>query len=112
MAENEVKDIGVDVDPPESQCDDENCPFHGTLSVRGQQIEGTVKSKRMDGSAIIEKDHLNYVPKYERYEKRSGNYPAHVPPCIDLERGDRVKIMECRPLSKSVSYVLIEGEKR
>lgn len=108
MAKSEAKDIGIDVNPPERQCDDENCPFHGSLSVRGQEIKGTVKNKKMDGSAVVEKDYLNYVPKYERYEKRSGNYPAHVPDCIDLEDGDSVRIMGCRPLSKSISYVVIE----
>ena len=40
-----MKDIGVDVPAPESEWDgDENCPFYGSLRLRGQIIEGTVSS--------------------------------------------------------------------
>ena len=34
------RDIGIDVTPPEKECTDQNCPFHGKLSVRGQILEG------------------------------------------------------------------------
>ncbi|HDI23882.1 MAG TPA: 30S ribosomal protein S17, partial [Thermoplasmatales archaeon] len=40
---------------------------------------------------------------------------AHCPPCLDVKVGDKVKIGECRPISKGVSFVVIqklEGEKR
>ncbi len=33
---------------------------------------------------------------------------AHNPPCIDAKVGDRVRIGECRPLAKTVSFVVIE----
>ncbi|MFW6071902.1 MAG: 30S ribosomal protein S17 [Thermoplasmatota archaeon] len=113
MSKDEVRDIGVEVNPPEKICEDKNCPFHGELSVQGQIIHGEVESVKMDGSVIVKKDYFNYVPKYERYEKRKSHYPSHKPPCIDLKEGDKVKIMKCRPISKSVSYVVISrGEKR
>jgi hypothetical protein len=36
-----MRDIGVDVKTPEGEWDgDENCPFNGSLRVRGQIIEG------------------------------------------------------------------------
>ncbi len=108
MAESEARDIGVDVTPPEKTCDDKNCPFHGSLSVRGNIIRGKVETTDMDKSVTIRKDHFNYIPKYERYEKRKSHYPSHLPPCLEVEEGDEVKIMECKPISKSVSYVVIE----
>lgn len=108
MVEKEARDIGVEVTPPEKSCDDDNCPFHGKLSVRGRVIQGVVDSTQMDKSVIVRKDHFNYIPKYERYEKRKSHYPSHLPPCIDVEEGDEVKIMECNPISKSKSYVVIE----
>ena len=41
----EMRDIGVDVKTPEGEWDgDENCPFNGSLRVRGQIIEGKVLS--------------------------------------------------------------------
>ena len=51
---------------------------------------------------------MHYVPKYERYEKRTSIYAAHCPPCIKTKIGDKVRIAECRPLSKTVSFVAIE----
>lgn len=104
----EPRDIGVDVLPPKKQCDDRNCPFHGTLPVRGQIIEGVVVSDRMQRTVVVKKDYRRYIPKYERYEWRTGKYKAHNPPCIDAKVGAKVKIMECRPLSKTKAFVVIE----
>jgi small subunit ribosomal protein S17 len=46
--------------------------------------------------------------KYERFEKRQSKIHAHNPPCLEAKAGDRVKIAECRPLSKTKSYVVVE----
>jgi len=102
------RDIGVDVEAPVDSCRDPFCPFHGTLSVRGQIIKGIVKSSKMDKSAIIQREIKRFIPKYERYEKRTHRYAVHNPPCLNVQRGDLVKIMECRPLSKTKSFVVIE----
>ena len=43
------RDIGVDVIAPEADWDgSENCPFYGSLRVRGQIIEGIVSSLGMN----------------------------------------------------------------
>ncbi|NOZ59077.1 MAG: 30S ribosomal protein S17 [Euryarchaeota archaeon] len=105
-----MRDIGVDVKAPEKSCSDRNCPFHGHLKVRGQIIEGVVVSDGMQNSVVVQKDYLRYIKKYERYEKRRSRILAHNPPCISAKRGDRVKIMECRPISKAKSFVVIEKE--
>jgi small subunit ribosomal protein S17 len=102
------RDIGVDVAPPQNTCDDKKCPFHGKLSVRGQIIEGIVTSDKMMNTVVVKRDYMKFVPKYERYERRTGRYLAHNPPCIDAKTGDAVKIMECRPLSKTKSFVVID----
>jgi small subunit ribosomal protein S17 len=102
------RNIGVDVAAPKDRCTDRNCPFHGTLSVRGQIIEGVVVSDRMKGTVVVKKDYRRFIPKYERFELRSGKYRAHNPPCIDAKVGSKVRIMECRPLSKTKSFVVIE----
>lgn len=109
MTEKEARDIGVDVKPPKKSCEDLFCPFHGELSVRGQIIDGVIETKKMQRSTVVKKDYLHYVPKYERYEKRRRHYSAHLPPCIEVNVGDKVKIMECRPISKSISFVVIQG---
>jgi small subunit ribosomal protein S17 len=48
------------------------------------------------------------IAKYERYEKRRSKIHAHNPSCLDAKAGDRVKIAECRPISKTKSYVVVE----
>ena len=103
-----ARDIGIDVQPPEGECDDENCPFHGTLPVRGQILEGVVVSDKMPKTVVVERTYLRKIAKYERYEKRKSKIQAHNPPCIAAKVGDFVKIAECRPLSKTKSFVVIE----
>jgi small subunit ribosomal protein S17 len=103
-----AKDLGLGVTPPKRECDDPNCPFHGSLRVRGTILEGVVVSDRMDKTVIVEREYYKYDQKYERWERRRSRIPAHNPPCIDAREGDRVKIAECRPLSKTKSFVVIE----
>ena len=102
------RNIGVNIKPPEETCKDKNCPFHGTLPIRGQIITGVVSSTKMQDSILVKREFMHYVPKYERYEKRTSTFGAHCPPCIKIKVGDRVRIAECRPLSKMVSFVTIE----
>lgn len=102
-----VRDIGIDVPPPTATCKDKNCPFHGTLRVRGQQFDGTCVSARMTLTAIVEREYLRFVHKYERYEKRTKRFKVHNPPCLGIQVGDKVRLIECRPLSKTVSFVAI-----
>jgi small subunit ribosomal protein S17 len=102
------RNIGVEVTPPTQSCSDQFCPFHGKLSVRGQIINGVVVSSKMNKTAIVQREIRRVIPKYERFEKRTHRYSVHNPECINGQRGDLVKIMECRPLSKSKSFVIIE----
>jgi len=106
-----ARNIGLNVSIPEKECDDVNCPFHGILPVRGQVITGKVVSDKMQGSVVVARDYLHYVKKYKRYEKRSSKLHAHNPPCIDAKVGDSVKIAECRPLSKTKTFVVVEVAK-
>lgn len=93
---------------PDRSCNDKNCPFHGSLSTRGRILEGVVVSAKMDKTAVIRQDYLHYVPKFLRYERRHSRIPCHNPPCIDAEEGNRVRVAECRPISKTVSFVIVE----
>ncbi|UCE43747.1 MAG: 30S ribosomal protein S17 [Candidatus Bathyarchaeota archaeon] len=93
---------------PRKTCEDHDCPFHGTLSIRGRVMEGFVISDKMDKTVVVRRDYLEYVPKFRRYERRRSHISAHSPPCISLKEGNRVRIAECRPLSKTVSFVVVE----
>ncbi|MCW7071495.1 MAG: 30S ribosomal protein S17 [Candidatus Methanospirareceae archaeon] len=105
-------DIGIDVRVPTKDCEDENCPFHGRLPVRGQILEGVVVSDRAAKTVVVLRSYLKKVRKYERYEKRRSKIHAHNPPCINARQGDVVKIAECRPLSKTKSFVVVEKKFR
>jgi small subunit ribosomal protein S17 len=100
--------LGLNVSEPEEACSDPNCPFHGTLSVRGQTMEGQVASADMDKTVVVEREYDVKVPKYDRYMKRRSRVSAHHPDCLDLSVGDTVRIAETRPLSKTKSHVVVE----
>lgn len=102
------RDIGLDVRAPKEACDDRHCPFHGRLPVRGQILEGTVVSTSMQRTAVVERTLMHFVPKYERFEKRRRRYLAHNPPCLKIDIGRRVRIAETRPLSKTVSFCIVQ----
>lgn len=105
---NRVRNIGIpNVEPPEKTCDDRNCPFHGNLSVRGRVMEGTVTSTMMYKTIVFQTDYLSLIKKYARYERRRSKKLAHLPPCIEVNVGDIVKVVECRPLSKNVASVVV-----
>ena len=103
-----ARNIGIDVKPPEKACEDSNCPFHGTLPVRGNTIQGKVVSTRAQKTAVIERNYQHYLTKYERYERRHSRIVAYNPECIGAKEGNVVTIAECRPLSKTKAFVVIE----
>ena len=108
MAKAEHKNIGVILEAPKNKCNDAKCPFHGNLSVRGRQFTGTVISTKMRKTAIIEFKRLQFLKKYERYEKRRTKLKVHNPDCIEAKDGDVVGLIECRPLSKTKNFVIIQ----
>ena len=98
------------IEAPKEGCNDRNCPFHGSLKVRGRVLDGIVVSDKMVNTVVVRRGYIRKVPKYERFERRSSKIHAHNPPCIAARVGDRVKIMECRRLSKTKSFVVVQKE--
>ena len=94
---------------PAAPCEDQHCPFHGKLSVRGQSLDAVVVTNRMQRTVVVERTYSRYIEKFERYEKRTRRLLAHAPPCLALQPGHRVTLMECRPLSKTVAFVVIQN---
>lgn len=106
-----ARDIGIEVQAPSRDCTDAKCPFHGDLRVRGQILHGRVLKASMQNTVVVQSEFLRYLPKFERYEKRRSKHAAHNPPCIGAAPGDEVTLMECRPLSKTKHFVVIEAKK-
>ena len=99
---------------PKKTCEDRNCPFHGILAIRGRVLDGTVQTAKMDKTVIVDREFLQFSSKFQRYERRHGHIASLNTPCIDVKEGDRVRIAECRPISKTVSFVVVEklGEEK
>ena len=111
MKKQKVRNIGIDAKPPANACDDPKCPWHGSLKVRGKILEGKVVSTEAAKTAIIEREYFHLVPKYERYERRHSRIVAYKPECIDVKVGDIAKVAECKPLSKTKAFVVVEKVK-
>ena len=103
-----VRDIGIDAKHPENECESVKCPWHGSLKTRGRIFKGTVNSSKPSETSVITLDYFNYIKKYERYERKSTRICVHNPSCISAKKGDVVRVMECRPLSKSKRFVIVE----
>ena len=103
-----TKNIGLKVKEPTRECADEHCPFHGNLSVRGKLFDGKVTSNKAKQTITLQKESPVYFNKFRRYARSKNTIHAHVPECIDVESGDHVLTAECRPISKSVYYVVVE----
>ncbi len=102
------KDIGIKVAPPGKVCTDPNCPFHGTLKIRGKTFVATVVKSLMQKTAVVTWERRRFVQKFERYEKVRTKIKVHNPPCISAEKGETVKIAETRPISKTKHFTIIE----
>jgi small subunit ribosomal protein S17 len=111
MKKQKVRNIGIEAKPPKDVCSDKNCPWHGSLSLRGKILEGLVVSSKAQKTAIVEREYFHYLTKYERYERRHSRTAVYNPECIAAKEGDKVKIVETRPLSKTKAFVIIEKVK-
>jgi len=91
----------------EASCQEEKCPFHGSLKTRGRKFEGIV-IKKFEKRIVVQFERVVYVRKYERYIKARTKIHARLPQCLkkEINVGDYVLIEECRPLSKIIHFVV------
>ena len=87
---------------------EKNNPFNGSLSIRGKIFEGIVINAKAKGTVVIERESLIDFTKFKRFGRSKNKIHAHVPSNLDIQEGDYVIAAECRPISKSVSFVVIE----
>lgn len=72
-----------------------------------RRIVGVVTSDRMDKTITVKVDRRVQHPEFKKYLKRSTLYKAH-DEGNEAHVGDRVAIVECRPLSKTKCFRLVE----
>jgi small subunit ribosomal protein S17 len=89
------------------ECNDKFCPKHGSISIRGRSFRGKV-IRKFPKRVVIEFERTLYIKKYERYSKRKTKLHARLPECMvqEIDLGDYIEIMECRPISKIVHFIV------
>ena len=69
--------------------------------------EGLVSSNKMDKSILVKVERKLKHPKYGKFLKRTTKLMAHDDQ-NSCNMGDKVKVMETRPLSKNKCWRLVE----
>jgi small subunit ribosomal protein S17 len=69
-------------------------------------LQGLVTSNKMAKTITVNVERTYKHPKYKKYVRRQDKYHAH-DEANEARIGDRVEIMECRPLSKLKRWRLI-----
>lgn len=70
-------------------------------------VTGRVISDKMDKTVTVQVERLVKHPLYGKYIRRSTKLHAH-DENNECQTGDTVTIQQCRPLSKSKSWRLVE----
>ena len=71
-----------------------------------KRIKGTIVSNKMQKTVVVAVNERVRHPLYEKVMKRTRRYKARDE--IGVNMGDKVVIEECRPLSKQVSFKVVE----
>ena len=74
---------------------------------RKKEFIGTVKSNKMEKTIVVSIETLTLHPLYKKYVKRSKKVKAHDEK-NEAKIGDRVRVIECRPISKEKCWKLVE----
>jgi small subunit ribosomal protein S17 len=75
---------------------------------RGNRVQkvGTVSSDKMQKTVVVRVDRLVLHRKYRRYVRRTSKFMAHDD--LGSTTGDRVRIVETRPLSANKRWRVVE----
>jgi len=72
-----------------------------------KEFIGVVKSDKMDKTIVVAVENKALHPLYKKYVKRIKRLKAH-DNTNDAKTGDRVRVVECRPVSKEKCWNLAE----
>ena len=76
-----------------------------------RKVQGVVVSNKMEKSIVVSVERFIKHPKYKKFVRKSTKLMAH-----DADNmagiGDKVTIEECRPLSKSKSWMLVSVDEK
>lgn len=72
-----------------------------------KRLVGTVVSNKMDKTVLVLVERLTKHRVYNKYVRKRAKFMAHDPKNL-CQTGDKVKIIESRPLSKRKRWHVIE----
>lgn len=72
-------------------------------------LQGVVVSDKQDKTIVVRVERRVMHPIYKKFIRRSKKYAAH-DPSNTCKTGDVVRIRECRPISKSKRWELVEEQ--
>ncbi len=78
------------------------------LSVRGKLFEGKVVSAKNKNTVVIRRENPLYITKTKRYARSTSTIHAYKSASLEVKEGDTVVAAECRPIAKSVAFVVVE----
>jgi len=81
--------------------------MNGTASKNKRVLEGSVVSNRADKTIVVEVKRTIMHPRYRKTVRSHKKYMAHDPE-NSCNPGDRVRIIESRPLSKRKAWMLVD----
>lgn len=73
--------------------------------IKGKKLSGVVLSDKMTNTIVVEVGRYFKHPKYEKYVQTRKKYKAH-DEGNTAGIGDKVEIIECRPISKDKTFTL------
>ncbi len=73
---------------------------------KGRSMQGEVVSNKNDKTIVVRVETLVKHPLFKKYVRRRKKFTAHDPENI-CNIGDKVKIVECRPLSRNKRWHLV-----
>jgi small subunit ribosomal protein S17 len=74
---------------------------------RKMELEGIVSSDRMEKTVVVTIERLEKHPVFKKYIRRRRKFMAHDEK-NECKTGDRVRIRECRPLSKDKCWRVVQ----
>ena len=75
-------------------------------NLKGRSLQGIVISDKSDKTIVVRVETLVKHPLFKKYVRRRKKFTAH-DPMNECGIGDKVKIVECRPLSRNKRWHLV-----
>ncbi len=78
-----------------------------TTATKARTLTGVVVSDKMKDTIVVSVERYVKVPKYNKYVTKTKKFKAH-DAGNTKKIGDKVEILECRPISKDKHFTLVK----